>query len=238
TLGDALAELLAGTTELPASELTRVVDVAGQVLGATSARMLVADYGLTSLQELGEDGPSGRRDQIEGTLAGRCFATGDIVVHGSDPTMVYVPLAEGSERLGVLELEHPGWTEDHEAVVGPVVRILVLVLISKRRYTDVVLRGRRAQPPSIAAEIQWAPLPPLTYSTAAASVSGILDPQYSIGGDCFDSALTPTPAEFAIVDAVGHGVAAVSIAVLALNGLRNARREALGLEMAYLGTGE
>ena len=74
-LGEALAALLEGTTDLPASELTRVVDVAGSVLGATSARMLIADYGLTSLQELGDDGPRGAREPIEGTLAGRSFAT-------------------------------------------------------------------------------------------------------------------------------------------------------------------
>src|SRR5918993_3943863 len=79
-LGDALASLLSGTTELPASELTRVVDVAGRVLGASAARMLVADYGLLSLQELGHDGPRGPRRLIEGTLAGRCFASGEIVV--------------------------------------------------------------------------------------------------------------------------------------------------------------
>jgi serine phosphatase RsbU (regulator of sigma subunit) len=236
-LGGALASLLSGTTELPASELARVVDVAGRVLGASSARMLVADYGLLSLQELGGDGPRGPRRLIEGTLAGRCFASGEIVVAGHEPAMVFVPLAEGSERLGVLELTLPAWSEDLRSVVGPVVRVLVLVLISKRRYTDVVLRARRAQPLSVAAEIQWTLLPPLTYSSSHVSVSGILEPAYSIGGDSFDYALNPDRAEFAIVDAVGHGISAVSISVLALNSLRNARREGYGLEAAYLDAG-
>ena len=236
-LGGALASLLSGTTELPASELARVVDVAGRVLGASSARMLVADYGLLSLQELGGDGPRGPRRLIEGTLAGRCFASGEIVVAGHEPATVFVPLAEGSERLGVLELTLPAWSEDLRSVVGPVVRVLVLVLISKRRYTDVVLRARRAQPLSVAAEIQWALLPPLTYSSSHVSVSGILEPAYSIGGDSFDYALNPDRAEFAIVDAVGHGISAVSISVLALNSLRNARREGHGLEAAYLDAG-
>ncbi len=236
-LGDALASLLSGTTELPASELTRVVDVAGRVLGASSARMLVADYGLLSLQELGSDGPRGPRRLVEGTLAGRCFASGEIVVAGDEPATVFVPLAEGSERLGVLELTLPAWSEDLRSVVWPVVRVLVLVLISKRRYTDVVLRARRAEPLSVAAEIQWALLPPLTYSSSHVSVSGILEPAYSIGGDSFDYALNPDRAEFAIIDAVGHGISAVSISVLALNSLRNARREDLGLEAAYLAAG-
>jgi serine phosphatase RsbU (regulator of sigma subunit) len=237
-MGEALGALLTGTTELPACELTQVVDVAGRALGATSVRMLVADYGLRSLQELGEDGPRGPRMLIEGTLAGRCFATGDIIVGSGQPATVWVPLTEGSERLGVLELVHEAWTDSLRRILVPVVRILVLVLISKRRYTDVILRGRRSEPLSIAAEIQWALLPPLTYSTNAVSVSGILEPAYSIGGDSFDYALNPDHAEFAIVDAVGHGIAAVSISVLALNGLRNARREMHDLAQAYTDTGD
>lgn len=237
-LGTALAELLAGTTELPPDELRTMVDVAGRVLGATSARVLVADYGLTSLQELGEDGPTGPRQPIEGTLAGRAFSGREVVVSGEDPAVVLVPLAEGSERLGVLELTHGSWNDDWRAVLGPVVRVLVLVLISKRRYTDVVLRSRRSEPLSPAAEMQWDLLPPLTCSTTSVSVSGILEPAYSIGGDSFDYALNPNEAELAIIDAMGHGMSAVLLSVTAINGLRNARRERLGLEAAYLSTGD
>ena len=57
---EALIALVLGTAELPAGELHEVVDAAGQLLGATSARLLVADYGLLSLQELGRRRPEGR----------------------------------------------------------------------------------------------------------------------------------------------------------------------------------
>jgi serine phosphatase RsbU (regulator of sigma subunit) len=236
-LETALATLLTDTTDLPVSDLTRVVELAGIALGATSARMFVADYGLTSLQELGLHGPTGRREPLAGTLPGRCFANGEVITANDAEGTVWVPLSEGSERLGVLELVHPAWSDEVAERAAPIVRVLVLILISKRRYTDVVLRGRRSEPLSIAAEIQWALLPPLACSARTVSVSGILEPAYSIGGDCFDYALNPERAEFAIVDAVGHGIAAVSIAVLALNALRNARREAHGLEQAYLDAG-
>jgi serine phosphatase RsbU (regulator of sigma subunit) len=124
------------------------------------------------------------------------------------------------------------------AVLEPVVRILVLELISKRRYTDVMLRSRRIQPLSIAAEMQWDLLPPLTCASDRVSVSGILEPAYSIGGDSFDYALNPDRLEFAIVDAVGHGMSAVLLSVAAINSLRNARREGIGLEAAYHDTGD
>jgi serine phosphatase RsbU (regulator of sigma subunit) len=235
---DALLSLLEGTTELPASELTRVVDVAGKVLGAQSARVLVADYALVCLQPLGEDGPTGDAQPIEGTLAGHAFIRSEVVVSGHDPTLVWVPLAEGSERLGVLELSCESWTDDVRTALAPVVRALILVLISKRRYTDAVLRARRHEPLSIAAELQWDLLPPLTCSTHRASLSGILEPAYSIGGDSFDYAMNRDRAEFAIVDAVGHGLSAVMMSVAAINSLRNARRESAGLELAYENTGE
>ena len=230
-----LTALLTQAVAVAAGDLRSVVDLAGAALGATSARMLVADYGLTSLQELGDDGPAGPRQLIEGTLAGRSFASEEIVVIAEPPT-VWIPLVEGSERLGVLELAHPSWSAEHRAEADAVVRLLVLLVISKRRYTDVVLRSRRSETLSVAAEIQWALLPPLTCSTEHVSASGILEPAYSIGGDSFDYALNASGLEFAIIDAVGHGLPAVSISVVAVNGLRNARREGHGLEKAYRDT--
>lgn len=235
--GHALADLLAEMVDVPASEIESVADMAGRALGASSARVLIADYALVSLVELGDVGPTGPHQTIDGTLAGRAFARGEVVVTGEDVATVFVPLTEGSERLGVLELTHPAWTDDVRSRLDPVIRVLVLVLISKRRYTDVLLRGRRAEPLTLAAEMQWELLPPLTCSTDRVSVSGILEPAYTIGGDSFDYALNPGRVEFAIVDAMGHGMPAVAISMVAVNGLRNARREGLGLETAYLETG-
>lgn len=87
-----LATLLAEATAVPVHELKTVVDMAGAALSATTARMLVADYSLTSLQELGERLPLSPPQLIEGTMAGRCFASSEIVVsaepfrlqHGAD----------------------------------------------------------------------------------------------------------------------------------------------------------
>lgn len=233
--GDAFRLLLAGATEIPASELSRVVDVAGQVLGAESARVLVADYGLTTLQPLGEYGPTGEEIAIDGTLVGRAFTSGDVVVSSEQLATVWVPLTDERERLGILELVHPAWTDARMTQLEAVVRILVLILISKRRYGDSMLRSRRRQPLSMAAEMQWDLLPPLNVATERVSVSGILEPAYSIGGDSIDIALNPGCVEFSILDAVGHGTSAVSLAAVAVNALRNGRREGIGLEAAYHG---
>jgi serine phosphatase RsbU (regulator of sigma subunit) len=230
---DRLAALLGAATAVPASDLRVVVDMAGAALGASAARMLVADYGLTSLRELGDLDPQGSVQLVEGTMAGRCFAAREIV---ADPPTVFIPMTDGSERLGVLELTHPAWSDDHGAAAEAIVQVLVLLVVNKRRYTDLVHRTRRSEPLSIAAEMQWALLPPLACSTDHLSASGILEPAYSIGGDTFDYALSRSGLDFAIIDAMGHGLPAVSISAVTINGLRNARREGHSLETAYLET--
>ncbi len=232
---DRLAALLGAATAVPADDLPAAVDMAGAALGATSTRMLVADYALRSLRELGARGPKGPFQLIEGTIAGRCFAT-NTTVAVADPPTVFIPLTDGSERLGVLELTHPTWSEEHAAAADAIVQMLVLLVVSKRRYTDIVHQTRRAEPLSIAAEMQWALLPPLTCSTGQLSASGILEPAYDIGGDTFDHAQSRSGLDFAIIDAVGHGLPAVSISAVAVNGLRNARREGHSLETAYRDT--
>lgn len=229
---EALWALLDAVRDVSASDLSIVAQLAGRAMGATDARILVADYGLTSLQELGDYGPTGERFELEGTAPGRCFARGSSFSAVADGK-VWLPLTENSERLGVLELTHADWTDQQAARSEQVLRVLVAVIVSMRRYTDVMLRSRRAEPLALAAEMQWDLLPPLAYSTARVSVSGILEPAYSIGGDSFDYAVNPGRLEFAIVDAVGHGMAAVLLSVTAINSLRNSRREGASLEMAF-----
>jgi len=235
--GAALASLLEFAASTPADDLVSIVDAVGAILGADTARFLVADYALSSLRYLRSEVEDGYQAMpvMGGTVAGLAFSRGETIV--SDDR-VLVPVSENSERLGVLELVHPAWTEDLETLLEPLVRILVLLLVSKRRYTDALLRSRRTEALSLAAEMQWGLLPPLSCATSRVSVSGILEPAYSIGGDSFDFALNVDVAEFAIIDAVGHGMPAVLISTVAINGLRNARREGHGLEAAYHETGD
>jgi len=236
-LDDRLVTLLNRTASVPANELGRVVDIVAECLGASSGRVLVVDYGLTTLQELGQDGPTVEHQRVDGTLPGRAFIRGEVVASVDDP-VVWIPLTEGTERLGVLELTHPEWTDADEAACGPIVRVLTLFLVANRRYTDLFARSRRARPLSPAAEMQWDLLPPLSCAGERVSIAGLLEPAYDIGGDSFDYALNPDRLDIGIVDAVGHGLGSVMMAVAAINGLRNARREGAGIEDAYLSTGD
>lgn len=223
-LGRALIKLNEVANILPPASIAKVVDVVCEVVGARAGRLLVADYGLQSLRELGPDGPVGPSLVIEGTVAGRAFADGEMVAGGEEPTILRVPLIDGTERIGLLELDFDIW-DGVPLVLAPVVLVLVPLLVARCRYTDAWVRCRRAQPLTAAAELQWALLPPLAASAADIAVAGILEPAYSIGGDSFDYALNFAGLEFAIVDAMGRGMSAVLMSAAAINGLRNVRRE-------------
>jgi Stage II sporulation protein E (SpoIIE) len=223
-LGRALEQLNEVASILPPASIANIVDVVCEIVGARTGRLMVADYGLQSLRELGPDGPVGQSVMIEGTVAGRVFAESEMVATGEAPTILRVPLVDGTERIGVLELDFDAW-DGVPPVLAPVVLVLVAVLVAKSRYTDAWARSRRAKPLAAAAEVQWALLPPLAASGDAIAVAGIMEPAYEIGGDSFDYALNSAGLEFAIVDAMARGMSAVLMSVAAINVLRNARRE-------------
>jgi serine phosphatase RsbU (regulator of sigma subunit) len=146
---------------------------------------------------------------------------------------VYIPLVNGTDRIGLLELEFDAWDGDLPAGWERFVAVFVRVLITESRYSDLWVRARRSEPLSAAAEIQWDLLPPLSCSTDEVAVGGILEPAYEIGGDSFDYAVNGSQLEFAIVDAIGHGMSAVLMSAAAINSLRSARRTGTELSEAY-----
>jgi serine phosphatase RsbU (regulator of sigma subunit) len=81
--------------------------------------------------------------------------------------------------------------------------------------------------------VQWDLLPPLACSTGQVALGGILEPAYEIGGDSFDYAFDTSRLDFAIVDAIGHGMSAVLMSSAAINSLRNSRRARRSTPAAY-----
>jgi hypothetical protein len=228
-----LNAFLAATTDLPPDRLVELGPIFANMVGATAARILIVDYAHELLIPLGERGARGEGISLDGTVAGRVFCLGEPITIDGQPTITRICLAEGAERFGVVEIEHGPTFGSDWPWLDAALRILVLTIVSKRRYTDVVLQARRARRLSIAAEMQWDLLPPLSCSTPAAAISGTLEPAYSTGGDSFDYALTADRMDLAVIDAVGHGLPAILKSALAVNTIRNSRREGDGLEDAY-----
>lgn len=229
-LGRAVLRLLDARHRFGPADIAHLVELVAELLEASVARVHVADYALQRFRVLDAGGPRGESYAMEGTLAGRTFATGEIAT--AEGTL-WVPLVDGTERLGVLELIYSGPDFDPPRVLVGVTEVLVLLITAIRRYTDVWMRTRRAQQLSAAAEAQWDLLPPLSSAAPEVSVSGILEPAYEIGGDSFDYALNSHRLEFTVIDAIGHGMSAVLMSTAVINSLRNTRREGASLVDSY-----
>ena len=104
-----VARMVDESTRTSPTDVLDLLDVMCELLRAQAARFYVADYSLRRLQQIDERGPVGPPQTIAGTLIGRVFTSGEIQIVGTDPTVVLVPLAEGSSPIGVLELDFEVW---------------------------------------------------------------------------------------------------------------------------------
>jgi hypothetical protein len=178
---------------------------------------------------------------IESTLAGRAYMlvepmTGAPLAgtsSGADASPVlWMPLLDGSERLGVVLVR-----SDPERAASPTFQrqvdlftaLLGHLVVSKTQYGDTLAGTRRSQPMSVASELLWRVLPPLTFACERFVLSGILEPSYQAGGDGFDYAVDGGKAFLCVLDTAGHGLTAGLGTAVALSALRAARRTGAGL---------
>jgi hypothetical protein len=172
--------------------------------------------------------------RIDGTLPGKAFSDGDLVVaagdgEGQEEQRLWMPIVDQCERLGVLSVTVPRHDAASEARLRELATLVALLVVSRRRnsdpYTDLV----RVREMSLAAELQWMLMPPMTFANDKVVISGALEPAYEVGGDAFDYTLVGRTAHLAIFDAMGHDTAAGLVASIAMGSYRNNRRRGAGL---------
>jgi serine phosphatase RsbU (regulator of sigma subunit) len=166
---------------------------------------------------------------VDSTLAGRAYQQVEILLqdNGPGPARVWMPLLDGTERIGVLSsfLEPPGELRDEQRDRLRFFASLVAQLVAtKTLYGDLLVRLRRTAPMGLAAEIQWSLLPPLTFANQDVSVAAALEPAYEVAGDSVDYAVDGDAARFGIFDGMGHGLVSAQLVSLAVAAYRNARR--------------
>jgi serine phosphatase RsbU (regulator of sigma subunit) len=232
-----LGELVRRTRGTGPSELAPLVAECAQRAGMAEAVIYLADYAQSRLMPLPYAGMPVRLPLgVDGTLAGRAYRTGGgLVGEGTDgDRRLWLPLSEGSERLGVLELAVPA---AEAGAVLPAAQdladLVAALLVTRWAYGDVFELVRRVRPMRLPAEIQWRLLPPTTVEAGAVSLSGLLEPWDEVGGDAFDYALNDGRLHLALFDAMGHGLAATLLATLAVGAYRNARRGRTDLRGTY-----
>lgn len=230
----ALVDVLQRAHLCQPDELPAEINAAVSRLGLQITVYLV-DYEQHRLWPLTERGkPTADPLSVDGTLAGRAFASVRTMAAGeaARPDRLWVPMIDGSERLGVVEVvlhEVPPDLADLREFCEALVGLVGHLLTVKLPYGDTLEQVRRTQPMTAAAELLLASLPPLTFSCHRLVISAVLEPSYDVGGDAYDYAVDGPLAQFMVLDAMGRGMRAGLTCVVAMAAMRTARRENKGL---------
>jgi serine phosphatase RsbU (regulator of sigma subunit) len=234
---DVLGWLLDQSHELAPGAIDVVVARALSRLGARSSCVYLTDHDQLWLHPFGTCPPDHESQPVSGTIAGRSFALQrPVTVPNHDGVRLWVPLVDGTARLGTLAVDLAADdAERHDVLAGVqhVASLAAELIISKARYTDAIELARRRQPMSLEAEMQRVALPPEALVTDQVAIAGILLPAYEVAGDSYDYALNDDRLHVAVIDSVGHDLGSSMVSHLVCSALRNARRNGLDLDDAY-----
>ncbi|MBI5090468.1 MAG: serine/threonine-protein phosphatase [Actinobacteria bacterium] len=198
--------------------------------------MYVVDYEQRLLVGLGPN-DVGATLSVDGSLAGRAFRHIEPVAVRGAHDRLWLPIIDGVERLGVLDVRLSPPTDARAALqdrderdrLGRFAHLVGHLLGSKSPYGDVFHRARLHRDRTVASELVWSLLPPLTVACHGVVISGLLEPHHTVAGDIFDYAVDQDVAHAAIIDATGHDLRSSVIGAIALAAYRNSRRRGDGL---------
>jgi hypothetical protein len=209
--GDQLSIMLGGAV--------RHVDLTAQVLLVDLAQRVLRPVSPHLLPSVG----------IEGTVAGRAYQFGEILPadDGQGGRLLWVPMLDGTERLGVLRIGLAQTTLDDQELrqrCWSLAGLMGHILISKMAYSDWLRQLRSNGPLSAPSELLWQLLPPRTFATERVLVTALLEPHDQVAGDAYDYAAESSTMHLAVFDAVGHDMQACLTTAVAMTAIRNVRR--------------
>ncbi|GIM97109.1 PP2C family protein-serine/threonine phosphatase [Paractinoplanes toevensis] len=223
---EALSGVLGRSHLWQPQELAPAVSAALAPLGIRTTIYLVDDEQRALRMIPTADRPAGEPLSIEGTLAGTAFSL--VRTRPTGDSGWWVPMVNGTDRLGVIEFVFPGGLDTGDEALrrrcetmAGLVGHMVTVTTPKG---DFLPRARRARPMSASAELLDQMLPPMTVACERLTISAILEPRYDVGGDGYDYAIDGSMARMSVFDAVGHGLRAGLAHTVATVSIRAARR--------------
>ena len=172
---------------------------------------------------------------MDASTGGRSFTTTKQVEEPVDGGVrLWSVVVDGAARLGVMCVTIPALDDQGRALADSLAGVVAALLVTRGQCTDAYTSLRRSEKFSLAAEMQWDLLPPLSLDSGRVSVAGLIQPAYEVGGDSFDYAVNGDTLDFAVFDAMGHGLESSQLAHLAVSSYRHSRRAGLDLEATYL----
>ena len=230
-----IARLIRRSTKLLPDDLARAISEETSGIGLHDVTMFLADLEHRVLTPLPPEHRLGIQE-IDATLAGRAFQLERPVVlpnAGDGRVGIWMPLVDGAERLGVLYVESRATSDDLLRRLEDLAGLIAELIVSKSQYGDALKLASRSRPMTLAAELRWAIVPPLTFSGERVGLACVLEPAYEVAGDAFDYAVNDGVLHLAVMDAMGHGLEASRMANLVIAAYRMARRRGLDLLATY-----
>jgi serine phosphatase RsbU (regulator of sigma subunit) len=237
--GEMLLEVLRRMHLSTAPELATVFAEEARRIGVDPLALYLLDHEQKCLMPV-PSAPSRVPLPVQGTMAGRAFTSNDILDLEDDDAgrRVWVPLLDGTERLGVAEMTFAGERSPlPPALIEACERyahLIATAITNKDVYSDYFKLVRRRRPMSMASELLRDLFPPQVLAGEGFLLAALLEPCYDIGGDTYDYAINDGGTlHLAVFDAMGHGLAAAGVAAFALAAYRHSRRRGDGPAMAY-----
>ncbi|WP_331750200.1 MULTISPECIES: PP2C family protein-serine/threonine phosphatase [unclassified Streptomyces] len=230
-----LGLLLDRAHEMPPQLIAPLIAEEVARVGGRDVSILLQDYEQMLLVPLpGRRLTVGDPEPVEGSPAGEAFLSRKAVEVPLDGTVrMYLPLLDGSDQVGAMAVTLDSVDDDDRRLLRRLAGLVADMIVTKDAYTDLFFQARRSAPMSVAAEIQWSLLPPLSMTVPQVEVAGILEPAYDVAGDSFDYALNGDILHVAMIDAMGHGLDAATMATVAIGAYRHARRANTNLSQVY-----
>jgi len=236
-VGMDFAAALRRAQEADPASMPAILARSASEFGATDVVVYLVDFGQTVLEPLPDVSSHAElpaSEAVTASMAGRAFVDQQVVLADrGDDVRVWIPVVEGSDRTGVIAVTVAAANESVLAACEALGILAGYLIAAHARCTDLYNLYRRRRSLSLAASMQWDLLPPLVLRTEAVAVAGLLEPAYDVGGDCFDYAANGPVFDFAIFDAMGHGLSSAVVAGLAMGSYRHDRREARSLEAMH-----
>ena len=157
-----LQALLAATHLVVPDDVPALIDQHGQQLGAASTVIYLADRDQHVFVPLSAaETASVEEAAIDRTLAGRSYRLLEVLhtLDAEDNRTVWVPVINGTERLGVLRFIFAAKADADEELLRAFSGLVAELVLTKSAYGDFFELARQRRPTSVAAELLWQLLP-------------------------------------------------------------------------------
>ncbi|WP_030796627.1 SpoIIE family protein phosphatase [Streptomyces sp. NRRL S-337] len=208
-------------TALP-FELPGLANRCASALGLDAALLYLVDLQQRLLIPLDE---AAEPLLVDRSSAGWAYRTVSPRVSEADGgVIVWLPLVDGAERLGVLAVRTASLDGARMRRSRMLAHLLAMLITSKRAYSDWLAGLTRTGTMRLPTEMLRAFLPPHTVGSSKCVSTAVLEPAYDVAGDAYDHSVVKDVLHTMIVDSMGHDLVSGLTTSVAMAAARNARR--------------